>query len=310
MSIGVRFTTTIASGMLEDLFNFDISYLEEDVIREGDFDKKIAVVRLEGAMMPTEASLFSDGYNQENILAGIEQAFTDELVDGVILYVDSPGGAVYEIEEVHRKIVDLKNEYDKPFYVSMGSTAASGGYYVAAPGDKVYAESSTLTGSIGVIMQNVNYSGLAEKYGISFNTIKSGKHKDILSPAREMTKEEESILQSIIDELYDDFVQVIVDGRQLSEKKVREIGDGRIYTGRQAQAVGLVDEIGNLDDTIDQLMADHDLENSQVVQYATEINFFGKLSMLTQNIIKGQSELDVLARLLNESDQPRAMYIY
>src|SRR5699024_247461 len=155
----------------------------------------------------------------------IDTAAEDPTVQAIVLKVDSPGGGVTESAEIHRKITELQADYDKPVYrnplvipyydkpvyVSMGNTAASGGYYVSAPADKIFANESTLTGSIGVIMQSMNFSGLAEKYGIEFNTIKSGKHKDIMSPTREMTKEENKIMQSMIDEMYDEFVDVIVE---------------------------------------------------------------------------------------------------
>src|SRR5699024_9499864 len=129
----------------------------------------------------------------------------------------------------------------------MGGMAASGGYYVAAPADKIFAEATTLTGSIGVIMESVNYAELAENHGVKFNTFTSGKHKDIMSPSREMTEEEHDIMQSMIDEMYDEFVDVIVDGRGMDEQTVREVGDGRIYTGKQAKEVELIDDLGSLD---------------------------------------------------------------
>src|SRR5699024_4419909 len=110
--------------------------------------------------------------------------------------------------------------YDTPYYVSMGDMAASGGYYVAAPADKIFALPTTITGSIGVIMESMNFAGLAEDFGITFNTIKSGKHKDIMSANREMTDEEKEILQDIVDEMYDEFVQIIVDGRGMDEAYV------------------------------------------------------------------------------------------
>lgn len=310
MSMGVRFTMTVASGLLEDLFNFDISYFEEEEIRAGNSSEKIAIIQLDGAIMDLGTSFFLEGYNHGQFLATIDQSFQDPTVAAVILSVNSPGGAVGETAQIHKKLIDYMEEYEKPLYVSMGSMAASGGYYVAAPADQIFAEPSTLTGSIGVIMQNINYSGLAEKYGVEFNTIKSGKHKDIMSPAREMTAEEQTIMQSIIDEMYDDFVQVIVDGRNLDEAKVREIGDGRIYTGRQAQEVGLVDQIGDLDDTIDALMDAYDLENAQVIQYSTEISVFSNFAMSAQQFLQKPTEFDFVTLLLNESDKPRAMYIY
>ena len=193
----------------------------------------------------------------------------------------------------------------------MGDMAASGGYYVSAPANKIFAEASTLTGSIGVIMQSMNFSKLAEKYGIEFNTIKSGKHKDIMSPTREMTDDENEIMQSMIDEMYVEFVDVIVEGRDLSEEHVREIGDGRIYTGKQAVEVDLVDEVGSFDDTIDGLKEDYDLNNAQVIQYDAGAGYWSQFLMSAKNIFSGDSdEIKTIMHLINESDQPRAMYLY
>src|SRR5699024_7565277 len=172
MSIGVRFTTTIASGLFADLFELDEIYFEERELREGGLDK-IAVINLDGVIMDLGAPGLFDEYNHEQFLLMLEQAFSNELVDAVILQVNSPGGGVHETAEIHRLIVESQELYDKQIYVSMGSMAASGGYYVAAPADKIFAEATTLTGSIGVIMENVNYAGLAEKHGVKFNTIKS-----------------------------------------------------------------------------------------------------------------------------------------
>lgn len=310
MSIGARFTFSLASGLLVDIFDTESIFIEETTIREGNFTEKIAVIKLDGAIIDLGTSSFLEGYNHHSFVSLIETAFADETVDAIILQVDSPGGGVYETEDIYRKILEGQEEYDKPFYVSMGSMAASGGYYVAAPADKIYAQPTTLTGSIGVIMENINYSGLAEKYGVTFNTIKSGKHKDIMSPSREMTDEERDILQSMIDEMYDEFVRVIVDGRNLDEKTVRKIGDGRIYTGKQAKEVNLVDEIGNLDDTIDGLMKDHNLEGATVVEYGSDTGLFSLFALKAQNLVKSQSELEMINKLLIESDQPRAMYIY
>lgn len=310
MSIGVRFTTSVASGLFADMFDFDEIIFEEKIIRDGDLTEKIAVINLDGPIMDLGSPGFFDGYHHENFLLQLEDAFSNDLVDAVILQVNSPGGAVHETAEIHRLIVESMEEYDKPFYVSMGGMAASGGYYVAAPADKIFAEATTLTGSIGVIMESLNYAELAEKYGVKFNTIKSGKHKDIMSPSRDMTDEERDIMQSMIDEMYDEFVNVIVDGRGLNEKTVREIGDGRIYTGKQAKEVDLVDEVGSLDDTIDQLMADYGLENATVVEYTSELTFFGLFAVKAQNFMQSKSEIEFIQNLLIESDQPRAMYMY
>lgn len=310
MSIGFKIVMTLASGMLNDLFKFEMTEFQENTIRDGSFTDKIVVLHLEGTILDEEVPLFWEGYNHQRMLDEIEQAFTDPTVKAVILRVNSPGGGVSPTAEIHRKLKELKAEYDKPFYVSMGSVAASGGYYVATPADKIFAEAATITGSIGVIMQNINFSGLAEKYGIKENTIKSGKHKDIMSTMRDMTDEEREILQAMVDEMYDEFVQVIVEGRKMDEKTVRKLGDGRVYTGKQAQEVGLVDEVGNLDDTIDKLMEEHQLNNARVVEYSHEVSIFSQFSMMAYEFFQKDSEIDVVTRLLERSDQPRLMYIY
>lgn len=312
VSIGFKVVTTFASILLSDEFNFSRGYMEESVIVEGNSQEKIAVLNLQGTIANVApAPLAGQVYNHPFFLDTIDTAAEDPTVKAILLNVDSPGGGVTETAEIHRKIVELQAEYDKPIYVTMGNMAASGGYYVAAPADKIFAEASTLTGSIGVIMQSMNFAGLAEKYGIEFNTIKSGKHKDIMSPTREMTKDEEDIMQSMIDEMYDEFVDVIVEGRDLSEKHVREVGDGRIYTGKQAVEVDLVDEVGSFEDALTQLQVDNNLENARVIQYDAEFSYWMQFLMSAQNIVSGESdELNTIIELIYESDQPRAMYLY
>lgn len=273
---------------------------------------KIAVLNLDGVIQDLGSSSFlAQGYNHQNFLEQIDKAAEDPFVDAIVLYVNSPGGGVVESAQIHERLEKIKEEYDKPFYVSMGGTAASGGYYVSAPADKIYAEAATLTGSIGVIMQNINFTKLAEKHGVEFNTITSGKHKDILSSSREMTEEERSILQSMIDEMYDDFVGVIVDGRDMDDKTVRKLADGRVYTGKQAKEVGLVDEIGSFEETVQAIKEDYNLLNSEVVTYSYEPTLFQVFGMNVANLFKGNnSELAEIMTLLGQSDQPRAMYLY
>src|SRR5699024_5950500 len=267
----------------------------------------------EGVIQDTGShSMFnSPGYDHKRFLKMVDEAGKDRSVDGIILRINSPGGGVVESAEIHEKVTKIQEETEKPVYVSMGNTAASGGYYVAAPADKIVANTATLTGSIGVIMESINFAELAEEYGIEFNTIKSGKHKDIMSASREMTDEERDILQSIIDEMFDDFVQVIVDGRNMDEATVRELADGRIYTGKQAQEVDLVDEVGTFDDALTALQQDHGLENAQVFQYNESYGFLGTLGMNIQSLFKSDaSEIEEIMMLLRSSDKPRAMYIY
>lgn len=312
VSIGFNFAMSVVAGLFEGVMSFDELALEEQVIEEGDWNERIAVINLEGVIMDGETSVFMmDGYNHSSLLQMIRSAGEDPTVAAIILQIDSPGGAVGPTAEIHRTIVDVQEEYEKPIYVSMGSMAASGGYYVAAPADKIFAEPATITGSIGVIMENINIAGLAEKYGISFNTIKSGKHKDIMSTNRKMTDEEKEILQSIVDEMFDEFVQVVVDGRNMDEATVRELADGRIYTGKQAKEVNLVDEVGSFEDALKALKNDYNLEDAQVIQYNESLGFFSGLGVTLQNIFQSEeSEIEKIMTLLRYSDKPQAMYLY
>ena len=183
---------------------------------------------------------------------------------GVVLEVNSPGGVVIESAEIHEKLVQIKEQREIPIYVSMGTYAASGGYYIAAPADKIFAQKETITGSIGVIMQAINYEELAEKVGIKFETIKSGQHKDMLGGSRASTEEEKAMLQEIINESYEDFVDVIEQGRGMTEAQVKTVADGRILGGTQAVRAGLVDDIGKLEDAIAALRADYGLEDGEL----------------------------------------------
>lgn len=154
-------------------------------------------------------------------------------------------------EEIAREIMRLKQETGKPVVASMGDTAASAGYWLAACSDRIYANSSTLTGSIGVYIPYLNTEELYKKIGVYGTKIKSGEYKDILSNERPMTKSERDILQKMVNEMYDQFVNVVSEGRKMPAEKVRTLADGRVYTGRQAKELGLVDEIGNYYDALD-----------------------------------------------------------
>jgi len=173
----------------------------------------------------------------------------DDSIKAVVLRVNSPGGGVGPSQEIYEEIKKLA--VVKPVVVSMGSVAASGGYYIAAPASKVLANPGTITGSIGVIMEFTNFRELLEKIGLSNQVVKSGPHKDIGSPIRPMTEAERKILQSMIDDVYSQFVDAVAEGRHLDRDTVRKLADGRIYSGRQALEAGLVDQLGNLQDAID-----------------------------------------------------------
>jgi protease-4 len=172
----------------------------------------------------------------------------DDSIKAVILRVDSPGGAVAPSQEIHDEVIRVAAK--KPVVVSMASVAASGGYYVSIPAHRIVANPGTITGSIGVIMQFTNLEELYGKLGLKSLVVKSGEHKDIASPFRPMTSEDRKILQGVIDDVYDQFVSAVAEGRNLSVEKVRNLADGRIFTGRQAKEIGLVDELGGMQDAV------------------------------------------------------------
>lgn len=170
-------------------------------------------------------------------------------IKAVILRVDSPGGAVGPSQEIYNEVIKLQKK--KPVVVSMGSVAASGGYYIAAPANRLFANPGTITGSIGVIMSFPNYEGLMEKVGVSSVVVKSGRFKDIGSASRPFGKDERKLMQSLIDDVHSQFVEAVSQGREIPADKVRDLSDGRVFSGRQALHVGLVDELGGFQDAVD-----------------------------------------------------------
>jgi|CXWL01.1.fsa_nt_gi protease-4 len=175
----------------------------------------------------------------------IEQLADTKGVKAIVLDINSPGGSVGAVQEIYTRILRVKKEKNIPFIALFGDVAASGGYYIAAACDKIVAHPGTLTGSIGVIFAVSNLEGLFSKIGYKTDPIKSGKHKDIGSPARPMTPEERQILQSLIDDAYGQFVQAVADGRKMTVDQVKPLADGRIYSGRQALELKLVDQLGD-----------------------------------------------------------------
>ncbi|WP_260285426.1 signal peptide peptidase SppA [Peribacillus aracenensis] len=314
VSIAVGAATTLftadTENIIDELFASESEFYEE-VIEGDDYSNVIAVFDVEGTIQDTgEASLLSSAtYNHRAFMDKLKMAEENDDIKGIILRVNSPGGGVVESAEIYDKILDIK-KVKKPVYVSMGSMAASGGYYISAPADKIYASPETMTGSLGVIMHGYNYEKLAKKYGVEFETIKSGPHKDIMSPTREMTGEEREILQNMINNSYDQFVKVIADGRGMTEKEVREIADGRIYDGRQAKENHLIDDFGHLDDVIAAMKTDIGKKDAQVIRYTDEAGFGSLFSMGAQKMLGNDVETAVLTKILSSSNSPRLMYLY
>ncbi len=214
--------------------------------------EKIAVIYVEGVIMGGhgQSNVFVEQGGTDQVIKQLHEARDDESVKAVILRINSPGGSAAASQEVGVEIKKLRAT-GKIVVTSMGDVAASGGYWLAACTDKIYANSTTMTGSIGVYVPYANWEELYKKVGIYQEKIKSGPHKDILSPERTMTSEEREIIQLMVDDIYDQFVTVVAQGRNMDIDQVRKLADGRIYTGNQAKQLGLVDELGNMYDAID-----------------------------------------------------------
>lgn len=282
-----------------------------NIIQDGDSFNRIAVLDIYGVIEKTESDFFTTGYNHEGILDNIDSIRDDDTVKALIMRVNSPGGGVYESAQIRDRLVLLRKERKIPVYVVMESVAASGGYYISAEADKIFASAETVTGSIGVIMTGLNYSGLMEKYGIKDNTIKSGEYKDIGSSTRAWTENDAKILQELVDSSYNRFVDIVAKGRKMDKSKALEIADGRIYDGIQAKKVGLVDEIGYFDDALDRLMADSKLEDAQVFVFTdNSMNFFSIIEGRIAKLLGVASKSDISGIVSEGSGYPKMKYLY
>lgn len=207
---------------------------------------KVAVVEVEGVI----GTSVERGLDTEAIIRTLGEYRDDPAVRAVVLRINSPGGVVAPTQEIFTAVRRLR-EAKKPVVASLGSVAASGGYYVAVAADRIFASPGTLTGSIGVVMQLANVEGLLKKVGVEYVVIKAGAYKDVGNFARAMTPEERRILQALLDDVYDQFISAVADGRGLEPQAVRAFAEGRIYSGRQAQGLKMVDDLGGLEDAIE-----------------------------------------------------------
>ncbi|WP_062805121.1 signal peptide peptidase SppA [Enterococcus pernyi] len=288
------------------------------VLEEGSGMGRIAKLSVDGAIASGGSSgLFAtESYNHEDFLKQIEAIEADERVSGILLEVNSPGGGVYESAEIANLLNEVRTERDLPMYVSMKNMAASGGYYISAQADKIFATEETVTGSIGVIMSGLNYSGLLEKIGVEDTTVKSGALKDMGSATRPETEQDHAVLQAYIDNAYNRFVKVVSEGRNKSEDEVKKVADGRIYDGVQAKEAGLVDEIGYPTDALAAMREDLDLQDAELVEYSTsstgfDNTWFGaKLAELQGLQASETSQILSLLESLGTAESPRAMYLY
>ncbi len=274
----------------------------------GEGSDKVAVLPVVG-VIGSEATptLGMPAATPEDLRNQLRQAGEDDGVKAIIVEVDSPGGGVVASDQMHESIQDFKEETGKPVVVSMSETAASGGYYVATAGDEIVANPATLTGSLGVIVSILNYQEAAETLGLEQEVYKSDEFKDILSGSRERTPEEEEILQELISQDYDQFVEVIVEGREMPEETVRELADGRIYSGRQAESLGLVDDLGDLERAADVSEELAGVDETTVVRYERQP---GLAELLRARLAPSKPEALQILEAAGFSPTPELQYLY
>jgi protease-4 len=239
------------------------------------FGDKIGIVEIEGVI--------ADGKDAMDDIVRFKE---DDGIRGVIIRINSPGGSVGPSQEIYHELKKLSAK--KKVYISASSVCASGGYYIASAGEKIYANPSTITGSIGVIMEQVVAEELLKKIGIQPNTLKAGKFKDVGSPFRKMKDDERAYFQQILDSIHEQFIKDVADGRKMPFEQVKKLSDGRIYTGTQAKELGLVDSIGTFYDTVDDMKKDLGIKGKPVLVYGKRPFSLLKwlISSATETIIK------------------------
>jgi protease-4 len=267
----VLLALTCAGCITVDILGGKPGKLRETVV-EGERGPKIALIEIEGVLrevaQPTRLGLGEHESPVARVRAQLDKAAKDRTVEAVILRIHSPGGTATASEIIYGEIQRFKAKKSVPVVAQLVGIATSGAYYAAMAADSVYANPTTVTGSIGVIFVSVNVSGLMEKLGLADQTITTGPYKDAGSPLRPMTPEDRALMQGVLNDLYRRFVQVVVAGRpNLPASRVAELADGRIYSATQAQANGLVDGIADLPSTIDEVRRRAGLEEVRVVAY-------------------------------------------
>lgn len=266
---------------------------------QGVNNEKIALIYLRGMISSAEPGSIGESM-VEDLKLQFQQAAKDDKVKGIVLYVDSPGGEVTASDNIYEAVRKVRDQSKKPVVVYMGSLAASGGYYVACGGSHLMANETTLTGSIGVIMQTLNYRQLMDKVGVATVTFKSGKFKDLLSGSRDLTDEEKAYVQGMVMQTYDKFVGIVARERKLDEQTLRNgIADGRVLSGKDALANKLIDGVGEVEDAYAKAMELANAKGAAVVRYETHFGLSKLFKLL------GQSEKAKIEVNLTESLAPK-----
>lgn len=269
----------------------------------------IAVVPIEGTIQASTSSSSiygtTNGYNHKLLMEYVDKLIDNDYNKGIVLRMDTPGGTVYEADELYLKLMEYKEKTERPIWVYMESNCCSGGVYIASCADEEYANRITTTGSIGVIISTYDMSELYKKLGVEEVNIVSAQNKDMGSSGKSMTAEQKAIYQSIVDEYYEQFVEIVAKGRNMSVADVKKLADGRIYTATQAVENGLIDGIKTAEEF------DEYVKEQSGVDYFYEPNTSGGyLSSILGSVSasKEKSESEVLVELMNNLGSGVPMY--
>ena len=270
----------------------------------------VGVVNVEGTIQDSSgsSSIFSSeqSYNHKNTLDYIENMKNATNNKGILLYVNSPGGGVYESDELYLKLKEYKEETGRPVWTYMSTEACSGGYYISMASDKIYANRNTWTGSIGVIMSLTNYKELYDKIGIKETHITSGPNKAIGAGGIDMTDEQKQILQGLVDEAYEQFAGIVADGRHMDIETVKPIADGRIYSAKQALDLGLIDEIDSYENMVSDM---ENLVGDDITFYTPKgmPDIFSSLFSISKEF-RSKSDAQVVTEYLEKKGTGGLMY--
>lgn len=291
------------AGLLAEFFG------EQAVTIELPQEPFVGLVRVEGTIQDAgSASAFEAvSYDHANTMRYIDKMIQSESNTGLLLYVDSPGGTIYESDELYLKLKEYKEETGRPIWAYMGSMACSGGYYISMAADKLIANRNAWTGSIGVIISTYNYKEFLDKLGVKEVDYTSGPNKAMGSGGLESTKEQDAIFQAMVDEAYEQFVEIVAEGRNMDVDAVKPIADGRVYTAKQALSLKLIDEIDSLENT--ELAIRKEAGNGSII-YEPDFSGSSMLAYLLSSFqgIKGKSDVQAVTELLNDSRNGVPMY--
>ena len=295
-------------GGLSNLFSTDTSFTfpSEPFLAEIDVVGEIAP---SGSSSPYSVS-DSGGYDHTLYMNLIDALMDDPDNRGILLYVNSPGGTVYESDELYLKLMEYRAATERPVYAYFTAEACSGGYYISMAANEIYANRNAWTGSIGVIMSLLNYQGLSEKIGVTAVDITAGRNKAMGSGWETLTDEQRDILQSLVDESYEQFIGIVAAGRNLDLSRVRELADGRIYSAQQALDRGLIDHIAGEEEAISAILEKCGLDDDSEIYVPERFDAFSVMDFLMSraSAVKPKSELELFREMLSDYRNGAILY--